>query len=101
MPVAVRGRKDALSEVVMHTDQGSQYTANNLQAACARVGINQSMGRAGSALDNAVIESWHATVEFELREPSTSPPRTRHAHEGCASGHQDASPAQQWHSMHR
>lgn len=26
------------------------------------------MGRAGSALDNAVIESWHSTLEFELRE---------------------------------
>jgi len=25
------------------------------------------MGRVGSALDNAVIESWHSTVEFELR----------------------------------
>ena len=24
------------------------------------------MGRPGSALDNAVIESWHSTVEFEL-----------------------------------
>ena len=54
--------------VVMHTDQGSEYTAKNLQAACARVGIKQSMGRAGSALDNAVIESWHSTVEFELRQ---------------------------------
>jgi hypothetical protein len=29
--------------------------------------IRQSMGRPGSALDNAVIESWHSTVEFELR----------------------------------
>jgi putative transposase len=67
MAVAVRGGKDAVSEVVMHTDQGSEYTANNFQAACARVGISQSMGRAGSALDNAVIESWHSTVEFELR----------------------------------
>ena len=26
------------------------------------------MGRPGSALDNAVIESWHSTVEFELRK---------------------------------
>jgi transposase InsO family protein len=52
----------------MHTDQGSEYTVKNLQAACARVGIKQSMGRAGSALDNAVIESWHSTVEFELRQ---------------------------------
>jgi transposase InsO family protein len=52
----------------MHTDQGSEYTAKNFQAACGRVQITQSMGRAGSALDNAVIESWHSTVEFELRQ---------------------------------
>ena len=31
------------------------------------MGIAQSMGRPGSALDNAVIESWHSTLEFELR----------------------------------
>jgi transposase InsO family protein len=68
MAVAVRGGKDALSEVLMHTDQGSEYTAGNFRAACGRVGIRQSMGRAGSALDNAVIESWHSTVEFELRQ---------------------------------
>ena len=69
MAVAVRGGKDALSEVIMHTDQGSEYTAKNFRAACGRVGIKQSMGRVGSALDNAVIESWHSTVEFELRRP--------------------------------
>jgi putative transposase len=45
-----------------------EYTAKNFQAACGRVGIKQSMGRAGSALDNAVIESWHSTFEFELRQ---------------------------------
>jgi putative transposase len=32
------------------------------------MGITQSMGRPGSALDNAVIESWHSTLEFELRQ---------------------------------
>ena len=67
MAVAVRGGNDAIRDVIMHTDQGSEYTAKNFRAACARVGITQSMGRAGSALDNAVIESWHSTVEFELR----------------------------------
>lgn len=51
----------------MHTDQGTEYTARSFRAACDRVGIAQSMGRVGSALDNAVIESWHSTVEFELR----------------------------------
>ena len=68
MAVAVRGGKDTLSQVIMHTDQASGYTAKNFQAACGRVGLTQSMGRVGSALDNAVIESWHSTVEFELRQ---------------------------------
>jgi putative transposase len=67
MAVAVRGGRDAIAGVIMHTDQGSEYTAKNFRAACARMGITQSMGRVGSALDNAVIESWHSTFEFELR----------------------------------
>jgi putative transposase len=46
----------------------AEYTAKNFRAACGRVGVTQSMGRVGSALDNAVIESWHSTVEFELRQ---------------------------------
>jgi len=44
-----------------------EYTARSFQAACQRLGVTQSMGRPGSALDNAVIESWHSTLEFELR----------------------------------
>jgi transposase InsO family protein len=43
-------------------------TARSFQAACGRLGVTQSMGRPGSALDNAVIESWHSTLEFELRQ---------------------------------
>jgi len=67
MAVAIRGGKDAITGVIMHTDQGSEYTAGAFRAACTRMGIKQSMGRAGSALDNAVIEAWHSTLEFELR----------------------------------
>ena len=52
--------------VIMHTDRGGEYTAGAFRAACERLGISQSMGRPGSALDNSVIESWHSTVEFEL-----------------------------------
>jgi len=65
MAVAVRGGQ--VPGVIMHTDQGSEYTAGTVRAACGRLGIRQSMGRPGSALDNAVIESWHSTLEFELR----------------------------------
>ena len=67
MAVAVRGGAEAITGVILHTDQGSEYTAGRFRTACERLGIRQSMGRPGSALDNAVIESWHSTVEFELR----------------------------------
>jgi transposase InsO family protein len=65
MAVAVRGGQ--VPGVILHTDQGSEYTAGLVRRACVRLGIRQSMGRPGSALDNAVIESWHSTLEFELR----------------------------------
>ena len=65
MAVAVRGGQ--VPGVILHTDQGSEYTAGAFRAACQRLGVRQSMGRPGSALDNAVIESWHSTLEFELR----------------------------------
>jgi transposase InsO family protein len=67
MAVAVRGGRAAITGVIFHSDQGSEYTAHQFRAACERIGITQSMGRPGSGLDNAVIESWHSTLEFELR----------------------------------
>jgi putative transposase len=65
MAVTVRGGQ--APGVVFHTDQGSEYSARTVRVACERLGIRQSMGRPGSALDNAVIESWHSTLEWELR----------------------------------
>jgi putative transposase len=69
MAVAVRGGH--VPGVIMHTDQGGEFTAGLFRAACTRLGIRQSMGRPGSALDNAVIESWHSTLEWELRSLRT------------------------------
>jgi transposase InsO family protein len=67
LAMAVAARGGAVPGVVFHTDQGSEYTAGAFRQACERLGIAQSMGRPGSALDNAVIEPWHSTLEFELR----------------------------------
>jgi putative transposase len=78
MAVAVRGGRDAIAGVIFHSDQGSEYCANTFRAACGRCRIKQSMGRPGSALDNAVIEAWHSTLQWELRS-ATSPPRPRPA----------------------
>jgi transposase InsO family protein len=71
MAVAVRGGQ--VGGVVLHTDQGSEYTAGIFRAACTRLRIRQSMGRPGSALDNSIIESWHSTLEFELRSVEQFP----------------------------
>jgi putative transposase len=65
MAITVRG--GPVPGVILHTDQGSEYTAKAFRHACERLDVTQSMGRPGSALDNAVIESWHSTLEFELR----------------------------------
>jgi putative transposase len=67
LAMAVAVRRGQVPGVILHTDRGSEYTAAVVRQACERLGIRQSMGRPGSALDNAVIESWHSTLEFELR----------------------------------
>ena len=64
--MAAAARGGDVAGVIFHTDQGSEYTAGLVRQACGRLGIRQSMGRPGSALDNAAIESWHSTLEFEL-----------------------------------
>ena len=64
MAIAVRG--GSVAGVVFHTDQGGEYTGELFAAACRRAEVTQSMGRTGSALDNAVAESFNSTLEFEL-----------------------------------
>jgi Integrase core domain len=46
--------------------QGGEYTGEHFAAACRGAGVTQSMGRTGSALDNAAAESFNSTLEFEL-----------------------------------
>ena len=64
MAAAVRGGN--VAGVVFHSDKGSEYTAGDFAEVCARLGITQSMGRVGSALDNAAAESFNSTLEWEL-----------------------------------
>jgi transposase InsO family protein len=68
MAVAVRGGAETVDGLIFHSDQGGEYTGHTFRRACQRLKIRQSMGRPGSALDNAIIESWHSTLEFELRQ---------------------------------
>ena len=64
MAAAVRG--GSVSGVIFHSDQGSEYSSGLFGAACRSLGVVQSMGRVGSALDNAAAESFFSTLEHEL-----------------------------------
>jgi transposase InsO family protein len=63
--VAARGvtRTDG---VIFHCDRGTQYLSHAFAQACWRLGVVQSAGRTGSCLDNAVAESFFASLKVEL-----------------------------------
>ena len=52
--------------VVHHSDQGCQYTSLAFGARCREWGVALSMGSVGDCFDNAVAESFFATLECEL-----------------------------------
>jgi Transposase and inactivated derivatives len=64
MAAAVRGGD--VRGVIFHSDKGGEYTGDVFANACDALGVIQSMGRVGSALDNAAAESFNSTLEWEL-----------------------------------
>jgi transposase InsO family protein len=54
------------STAIFHSDRGSQYTSQAFQDACAGMGVTQSMGAVGTCWDNAVAESFFATLKSDL-----------------------------------
>jgi putative transposase len=60
MAVWRRGRADAL---LHHSDQGSQYTSDQLQRLLADHGITCSMSRAGNVWDNSAMESFFSSLK--------------------------------------
>ena len=64
LDMAITTRKP--DRVIHHSDRGSQYSSNAFRNRCDQAGISVSMGRRGDAYDNAVAESFFATLETEL-----------------------------------
>jgi len=62
--MALQQRKP--SGVIHHSDQGSQYTSLAFGKRCKEMGVQPSMGSVGDAYDNAMAESFFATLECEL-----------------------------------
>ena len=65
LQMAVWRRKPSAG-LMHHSDRGAQYTAISFGKRLEDVGIVPSMGRTGSALDNAMAESFVATLKTEL-----------------------------------
>lgn len=64
-------RRGPVPGVIHHSDHGCQYTSIAFGTRCAEAGILPSMGTVGDAYDNAITESFFATLECELlaRQP--------------------------------
>ena len=54
------------TDVIHHSDQGCQYTSLAFGGRCREAGVRPSMGSVGDAYDNAMCESFFATLECEL-----------------------------------
>jgi len=66
-------RRRPAEGVIHHSDQGCQYTSIEFGKRCRQAGVRPSMGSVGDCYDNAMCESFFATLECELldRRPFT------------------------------
>jgi transposase InsO family protein len=81
--LALAALRTALAErrpepgLVHHSDRGVQYACREYQEVLAVHGLEASMSRKGDCWDNAVAESFFATLEFELAVWEQRDPRTQ------------------------
>lgn len=57
------GVRGSLDGVVFHSDHGSVYTSQAFRNYCSSLGVCQSMGAVGTSADNALAESFNATLK--------------------------------------
>jgi putative transposase len=69
LQMAIRQRRPR--SVIHHSDQGSQYTSLAFGQRCREAGVRPSMGSVGDCYDNAMCESFFATLECELLDCNT------------------------------
>jgi transposase InsO family protein len=66
LQMAINTRGGDVEGVIFHADRGTQYLSHEQREFCEHYGILRSVGRTGSCLDNAVAESFWATLKREL-----------------------------------
>lgn len=63
---AAAATRGGLAGAVFHSDHGSVYTSKDYARLCAKLGVTQSMGTVGTSADNALAESFNATLKREV-----------------------------------
>jgi transposase InsO family protein len=58
--------RGGLTGSIFHSDHGRQYTSRDFADLCRDLGVTQSMGGVGSSADNALAESFNATLKREV-----------------------------------
>ena len=69
-----RATRASLAGAVFHADHGAQYTSRAYAELCTELGVTQSMGAVGSSADNALAESFNATLKRELLQGAAAWP---------------------------
>jgi transposase InsO family protein len=65
------------ADAVFHSDRGSNYTSAEFAAVLDRLGIRQSVGRTGICFDNALAESFNASLKVERVHRTVYPTREK------------------------
>jgi transposase InsO family protein len=60
---------------IFHSDRGAQYTSRSFAEAAADLGVRRSVGRTGSCFDNALAESFNASLKVERVHRTVYPTR--------------------------
>lgn len=79
---AIRG---GLAGAIMHTDRGSQYVSAQFAKCCKELGVLQSRARVGSSADNALAESFNASLKREVLQGRQTFTNAREARFGVES----------------
>jgi transposase InsO family protein len=79
LPAAALGNalaaRDPEPGVIFHSDRGCQYTSAEFASLASDYGVTLSVGRTGQCWDNALSESFFASIKGELLDPQAWPTR--------------------------
>jgi putative transposase len=73
LTMAIDRRRPLIGQTVIHSDRGSQYTSHEFRELALANGIIPSVGHTGICYDNAMAESFNATIKKELIYQHTWP----------------------------